>query len=51
MRSRIRKWGGSAGTVIPAAALKKSELSLGSLAEVEAKASEIVLLKWLQVYT
>jgi antitoxin component of MazEF toxin-antitoxin module len=43
MRTNIRKWGNSAGTVIPAKALAKAGFSLGDTVEILAVDGQIVI--------
>lgn len=43
MHSTIRKWGNSAGAIIPAAALAKSGLHLNENVEVEAVEGQIII--------
>ncbi|RLA43758.1 MAG: AbrB family transcriptional regulator [Gammaproteobacteria bacterium] len=43
MRTNIRKWGNSAGTVIPARALAKAGFSLGDTVEIIAVDGQIVI--------
>ena len=48
---RIRKWGNSAGTIIPAVTLAKAGIHLGDELEVEAEEGRIVLKQQSPKYT
>lgn len=43
MRTNIRKWGNSAGAIIPAAALAKSGLKLGECVDIIAEDGQITI--------
>lgn len=43
MQTSIRKWGNSAGTILPAATLKKAGLSIGDPLEIEVENGTIVM--------
>lgn len=43
MQTNIRKWGNSAGAVLPASALKKAGLAIGDALEIEVRGEEIVM--------
>lgn len=43
MQTHIRKWGNSAGTVIPAKALAKAGFSLGDTVEIVAAEGQIII--------
>ena len=43
MRTNIRKWGNSAGAIIPAGALAKAGISLGDTVELEVQDGQITL--------
>ena len=43
MQSVIRKWGNSAGTIIPARALAKAGLHMGDAVAIHAQLGEIVI--------
>ena len=43
MHTNIRKWGNSAGTIIPAPVLAEAGLSLGDAVEIEAVEGKIVI--------
>ncbi|MCZ6828088.1 MAG: AbrB/MazE/SpoVT family DNA-binding domain-containing protein [Gammaproteobacteria bacterium] len=43
MQTNIRKWGNSAGTVIPAKALAKAGFSLGDTVEIVAAEGQIII--------
>lgn len=51
MRSKLRKWGNSAGVIIPAAALNEAKFKLGDALEVEAREGEIVIREASASYT
>lgn len=43
MQTNIRKWGNSAGAILPTAILKKAGLHIGDAVELDVRGSEIVL--------
>lgn len=43
MQTNIRKWGNSAGAIIPAGALAKAGISLGDTVELDVREGEITL--------
>lgn len=43
MHTNIRKWGNSAGAIIPAGALAKAGISLGDTVELDVREGEIIL--------
>ncbi|MEM8561506.1 MAG: AbrB/MazE/SpoVT family DNA-binding domain-containing protein [Pseudomonadota bacterium] len=43
MRTNIRKWGNSAGAIIPAAALAQAGIKLGDAVELDVRKGEITL--------
>jgi antitoxin ChpS len=43
MKTTIRKWGNSAGVIIPARALDKAGMCLGDSVEVQAEDAKIIL--------
>ena len=43
MKTNIRKWGNSAGTIIPAPMLHAAGISLGDKVNIEAKAGMLVM--------
>ncbi len=43
MRTKIRKWGNSAGAIIPAAALAKAGIALGDSVDVIAEDGQITI--------
>ena len=43
MRTNIRKWGNSAGTILPATALAKAGIELGDSVEVIAEIGQITI--------
>ena len=51
MRTNIRKWGNSAGTIIPAKALAKAGFSLGDAVEILAVDGQIVIRQVTPKYT
>ncbi len=51
MHTNIRKWGNSAGTIIPAPALAKAGLKLGDMVNVEASEGQIIIKQATPSYT
>ena len=51
MHTNIRKWGNSAGTIIPAPALAKAGLKLGDTVNVEASEGQIIIKQATPSYT
>ena len=43
MQTNIRKWGNSAGAIIPTGALAKAGISLGDTVELDVREGEIIL--------
>ena len=51
MQTNIRKWGNSAGAIIPAGALKKSGIRLGDTVELDVREGQITLKQTSPKYT
>ncbi len=51
MQTNIRKWGNSAGAIIPAAALAKAGINLGDTVEVDVRDGQITLKQASPKYT
>jgi len=51
MQSTIRKWGNSAGAIIPVSVLSEAKLSLGDVVDLDIKDGEITLKRAVPEYS